>query len=250
MATTTGLESQPVSRSFYLRYSVLFVLVAFGGFLPTYWMPLATGHFHAPPIIHIHGLLFFGWTLFYFVQTYLVASGRRPLHRNWGMAGIALFSVMMCTIVMATVASMKLADAQGFGDGERRFVAVSLTAIPLLVALFALAIGNVGRPEVHKRLMLLIMASMMGPAIARLFVAALAQPGAGAPPPVFSLLPLFVADLMLIPALVSDWRKLGRIHPVYAWGLPIAIAQQVLAVPLAATASWMATARALEGLGG
>ena len=32
-----------------------FLLVAFGGFIPTYWAKVATGTFHAEPIIHIHG---------------------------------------------------------------------------------------------------------------------------------------------------------------------------------------------------
>lgn len=35
----------------------VFVLIAFGGFTPTYCAPVVNGTFHAPPIAHIHGFL-------------------------------------------------------------------------------------------------------------------------------------------------------------------------------------------------
>ena len=92
---------------FYLWMAGVFVLIAFGGFTPTYWARLATGTFHAPPILHVHGMLLFSWTLFYFVQTALVASGRTLSHKSWGMFGIALFSVMVCSIIATRVTLLK-----------------------------------------------------------------------------------------------------------------------------------------------
>src|SRR5258708_26795092 len=79
------------SRSFYVWMAGAFLLVAFGGFVPTYWARVATGTFHAEPIIHIHGALLFTWTCFYFVQTALVASGRTLKHRAWGLAVFSPF---------------------------------------------------------------------------------------------------------------------------------------------------------------
>jgi hypothetical protein len=66
------------SRKFYVWMAGVFLLVAFGGFTPTYWAKIASGSFHAEPIIHIHGILLFSWTGFYFLQTWLVAAGRTP----------------------------------------------------------------------------------------------------------------------------------------------------------------------------
>src|SRR4051812_26984784 len=83
-------------RHFYVWMAAGFLLIAFGGFVPTYWAKLAAGTFDRPPIFHIHGLLLFSWTAFFFVQTVLVAAGRRLDHRTWGLAGIALFSLLMC----------------------------------------------------------------------------------------------------------------------------------------------------------
>ncbi|WP_449429275.1 hypothetical protein [Rhodanobacter umsongensis] len=229
-----------------------FILVAFGGFLPTYWAPVVAGTFHAPPIIHVHGALMFTWTCFYFVQTALVASGRTIDHRSWGLAGIALFSVIACAILVGEMAVIKRDEAAGMGDAARRFAAVTLCAWPLMVGLFVLAIVNIRRPQVHKRLMTLLMAAMMTPAIARVFLTVLAPPGAagGPPPPFVSIPPGLAADLFIVVAIVFDWRTRGRPHPVYLYGGAVVVAQQVLTVLLAGTPAWMRIARAFESLAG
>jgi hypothetical protein len=38
-------------------------IVAFCGFLPTYWLKLADGTFSGTPIQHLHGAFFFAWYL-------------------------------------------------------------------------------------------------------------------------------------------------------------------------------------------
>jgi hypothetical protein len=249
ISSVPGVRSE--ERFFYLWMAGAFVLVAFGGFLPTYWAKLATGTFHAPPIVHIHGILLFTWTCFYFLQTALVTLDRTPDHRSWGLAGIALFSVMMCSILVAEVTVIRRDDALGMGDAARRFAAVTLCAWPLMAVLFTLAIANVRRPQIHKRLMLLLMAAIMTPAIARVFLTLFAPRGAGGPPPAFvSLPPALVADLFLVIAMVRDWRTRGRPHAVYIYGGIAVLAEQILAVPIAATATWMAIAKIFERLAG
>ena len=250
-ATATLVREQ--GRYFYVWMAGAFLLVAFGGFAPTYWAPMAAGSFHAPPIIHIHGMLMFAWTLFFFMQTALVATGRTLKHRAWGLAGIALFSTILCAILVGELAVIRAAEAVGKGDAARRFAAVTLCAWPLMAGLFALAIANVQRPEVHKRLLTLLMSAMMTPAIARVFLTLFAPPGAaggGPPPPFVSIPPSLVADLFIVVALVRDWRTLGRPHPVYVYGGIVVLAEQLLAVPFAATESWMNLARAFERLMG
>jgi hypothetical protein len=244
---------QAESRYFYVWMAGAFILVAFGGFVPTFWAPVVAGTFHAPPIIHIHGILMFTWTGFYFVQTALVASGRTLDHRSWGLAGIALFSVIACAILVGEMAVIKRAEAAGMGDAARRFAAVPLCAWPLMVGLFTMAIANTRRPQVHKRLMTLLMVAIMTPAIARVFLTFLAPAGAaagGPPPPFVSLPPALVADLFIVVAMVHDWRTRGRPHSVYVYGGAILLAQQVLTVPFASTATWMAIAQAFERLAG
>ena len=50
------------SRSpFFLYLSMSFLAIAIIGFSTTLFLPLARGTFRAPPVIHIHGALLFGW---------------------------------------------------------------------------------------------------------------------------------------------------------------------------------------------
>jgi len=239
------------SRNFYVLMAGGFLLVAFGGFVPTYWAKVAAGTFHAEPIIHIHGALLFTWTCFYFVQTALVASGRTLKHRAWGLAGISLFTALMCSILVGQEAVLARNAALGYGDAALRFSAVTLTAWPLMAVLFILAIVNIRKPEAHKRLMTLLMIGIMTPALARLFLTFFAPPGVVGPPPPFAATPPgLVADLFLIVARVRDWRMLGRPHPVYVYGGIALVAQQRLAPPIAATATWMHIAKAFQSLAG
>ncbi|HEX3396328.1 MAG TPA: hypothetical protein VHS76_06470 [Steroidobacteraceae bacterium] len=251
IATAAAPAVRAESRNFYVWMAAGFLIVAFGGFVPTYWARVATGTFHAEPIIHIHGALLFTWTCFYFVQSVLVASGRTLKHRAWGLAGISLFTAMMCSILVGQATVLSRNEALGFGEAALRFSAVTLTAWPLLAVFFILAIVNLRRPEVHKRLMTLLMIAIMTPAIARLFLTFFAPPGALGPPPPFAALPpSLVADLFLVVAIVRDWRLLGRPHPVYVYGGIALLAQQLLTVPIAATAAWMHIAKAFESLAG
>jgi hypothetical protein len=250
-AEITSVRSE--SRTFYVWMAVGFVLVAFGGFTPTYWAPVVAGSFKAPPVIHVHGILMFTWTVFFLVQTALVASGRTMDHRSWGLAGIALFTTIACAVLVGEMAVLKRDEAEGFGLQSRHFAAVTLCAWPLMVGIFALAIVKIRQPEVHKRLMVLLMSAMMTPAIARVFIVLLAPPGAvgGAPPPPFvSIPPSIVADLFIVVAIVRDWRLLGRPHPVYLYGGAVILAEQLLAVPFANTSLWMSIVTAFERLAG
>lgn len=240
------------ARRFHLWMAGIFVLIAFGGFTPTYWARIATGTFHAPPITHVHGFLLFTWTLFYFLQTALIASGRTPAHRAWGLGGISLFSVLICSIIATRITFMRLDDAHGLGDASRRFSAVAFVALPLMIGLFAAAIANVRKPEVHKRLMYVLMASMMTPAIARVFITLLAPPGAadGPPPPFVAVPPAMVATLLIVVAVVYDWRTRGRPHKVYVYGGLLVVAETFLVIPIANSAAWMSFMRLVERLGG
>src|SRR5258706_10935653 len=93
MSTTVAplAEARSEGRFFYLWMAGAFILIAFCGFIPTYWAPVTSGAFRGPPILHIHGLLLFSWTVFYFVQTAFVAGPRGMGHRTPGFAGMRPF---------------------------------------------------------------------------------------------------------------------------------------------------------------
>ena len=237
---------------FYFRLAAFFVLLAFGGFVPTYWLRVIDGSVNLPPLIHIHGLLFFAWTLFYLFQTGLVAYGRTPSHRAWGMAGIALFTTMICTALAGRIANMQIDEARGFGDAGRRFAIFTFFDAVTLPVLFALAIIHVRRREWHKRFMVALGIAMLPPAVARLFLTISgATPGGPPPPVIFGLAPNLLTYflLFLIPVL-HDWRRVGRVHPIYLCAAAWLMIGKSLMIPFAATEAWLRAAGALQHIAG
>ena len=96
---------------------------------------------------------------------------------------------------------------------------------------------------------MLLMIGMMTPAIARVFLTFFAPPGMVGPPPALCRDAAGAGRRsVLVVAMVRDWRMLGRPHPVYIYGGIVLVAQQLLAVPVAATAAWMHIAKAFESL--
>jgi hypothetical protein len=120
-----------------------------------------------------------------------------------------------------------------------------------MIGLFATSIANVRKPEIHKRLMFVLMAGMMTPAVARVFLTLFAPPGASGPPPPFvSIPPSIVGDLCVVAAMIYDWRTRGRPHSAYVYGLILLIVQPIVTVMMANTDTWLNIAASLEKLGG
>lgn len=236
--------------AFYMWMAAVFILIAFGGFTPTFWAKLAMGQSVGKPILYVHGAFFSAWTLFYFVQSLQVSRGRIRSHRAWGMAGISLATAMVISVVLAAINSIKSAEPLGMADQARQFSIVSLSGALLFSVIFGLAIANNARPESHKRLMLLVMIPLMHAALARVFKAFLAPDAIGPPPVEISVPPGIIACLLIGVAMIHDWRTRGRPHKVYLIGGPILLANILLAVPISQTPAWMAVARFVEGLAG
>jgi len=79
---------------FYFYMALACTAVAFIGFAPTYWMPLAKRSLSASPVVHFHGLLFFAWSLYFAFQSWLAASGKITRHRAIGVIGVSLATAM------------------------------------------------------------------------------------------------------------------------------------------------------------
>ena len=231
--------AQSQTGYFYFYMALACTAVAFLGFAPTYWMPLAKRSFSASPVVHFHGLLFFAWSLYFAFQTWLAASGKIARHRAIGMIGVSLATAMTIFGFLVAVNAMKRSAAAGLTDDGIAFAIVPLSGILFFAVVFALAIANIRRPETHKRLMLLAGISLLDAAVARWFLTFLAPPGPLGPPPVpVTIPPAFVAYLLLVVAIVYDWRTRGRPHPVYVYGGIALIAVKLLNWPISVTPLW------------
>jgi hypothetical protein len=256
--TDTALQSgasRDATRWFYAWMALSCLVVAVVGFMPTYFLPLVQGKFQAPPVVHIHGLVFFSWTAFFCVQTWLVASGQTLAHRTWGVLGISIATAMVFLVFATVVVRTNIMEAAGYGAAMRAFSWVQVSGMLFFGTVFALAIVNLKKPDVHKRLMLLGTISLLDAPIARWFLTFLAPPppavGPVPPPPVFATFPpALVADLLLVAAIVFDWRTRGRPHPVYLIGGAALLIVQATRVPSSATPLWDSIALMIQHLGG
>jgi hypothetical protein len=238
-------RSRPLVGKFYVTMAAIMAAVAFTGFAGTYWLQLPFGTFNGSPMLHLHGLLFSLWTLFFLSQALLVANGRLRNHKAWGLAGISLATAMVFTAFAVAIAGLSARLEAGYGDAARAFTIVPITAALLFGGLVIAAIANLRRPEWHKRLMLVATAALLQPAIARYFFLANTgggpgmRPGLGPPLSVeFTMLPAFIADLFIDAAIVHDWRKHGRPHAAYLWGIAAVLAVQLSRPALSRTQAW------------
>ena len=227
------------ARYFYFYMALACIAVAFLGFAPTYWVPMASGKVPPMPVVHFHGMLFFAWTLYLAFQSWLAASGQVARHRTIGMIGVSLATAMTIFGFLVAVNAMKRSAALGLTDEGIAFAIVPLSGILFFAVAFTLAVANVRRPEIHKRLMLLAGISLLDAAVARWFLTFLAPPGPLGPPPVpVTIAPALVAYLLLVAAMVFDWRTRGRPHPVYVYGGIALVAVKLLNWPISTTPLW------------
>ncbi len=245
-----GTGTRAGRSRFYVGLTGAMVLVAFGGFTPTFWGRMAGGDIVGAPILYIHGLLFSAWVILLFAQTSLIASGRTLAHRDWGLAGVALATAMAFSVPLVVLRQIADADAAGFGEAARRFAIVPLSTLVFWVVVISIAFANVRRPEIHKRLIIVATVAALQAAVARFFLLAVGDAAAGPPPVAFSLPAGIVADLLLVAAMAYDWRTRGRPHPAYLAGGGALLAKQIVIVPLAATPMWLAAMQAFEKLAG
>lgn len=231
---------------FYLWIAIVCALVAFIGFAPTYWLKLAQGTFTAAPLVHLHGAIFFGWTLFFIWQAQLVASGQTAHHRETGLIGVSLATAMVIFGFATAIHAVMPATGTQYEHAAHAFILVPISDMILFGALVAYAVSQVRRPETHKRLLLVATVSILPAPVARWFMTFLAPPpppGPRLPPPIeITVAPALVADLVLVAAIIYDWRTRGRPHPVYLIGLAGLVALTILRVPFSHTPLWQGIA--------
>jgi hypothetical protein len=225
--------------------------VAFVGFAPTYWLPMFAGTLKAHPVVHIHALVFFFWVVFFVVQTWLAATRRLATHRAMGLIGISIATTMTIAGILIAINRMHAADVMGQKVAGLAFAIVPLGSIAFFAIVFTAAVANIRRPDWHKRLMLVASVSILDAPIARWFMAFLAPDAPPGPPPVaVDIAPSMVAMLVLVPAMIVDWRHRGRVHAAFVIGAACYVALKFVQVPLSTTAQWHSAAEWIMRLGG
>lgn len=231
-------------RRFYSAMALAMLATIFIGFAPSYylrgtvetWTPAPL--LPMTPISHLHGLLFSGWALLFVAQTLLVSGGRPDIHRKLGLAAFALLPAMVVVALLASLYGAARHAGPPF-ISPLQFLAIPFFDIPVFALTIGWALWKRRDAQVHKRLMLLAMVGMMGPAIGRLPMPAFLPP----PVVIFGL-----PDLFLLALVGWDLASRGRLHKATLWGGGLLIASQVFRLWVMTTPGWLAFAGWAVGL--
>src|SRR5215212_11758300 len=121
------------TRRFYVGMAIAIAITVFVGFSRSYFLSSWYGTKELSGLLHVHGLIFTTWVLFFLLQTTLVASGRTYLHRRMGIGGAVLAGLVL--IVGTTVAIVRVKTGVSPIPGVP---ALAFLAIPLFdMLLFA-----------------------------------------------------------------------------------------------------------------
>jgi hypothetical protein len=234
MSVRAGVVGQRVARhdgadrNFFLLYVALIWVGILSGFGPQVVHHLES---HAPPyhpIVHVHALFFVGWLLLLTTQVLLIRSGRLGLHRNLGVAGALLATVMMILGPATAVVTDRLRMTHP-GGGDPAFLIVQMTDIVAFTGLVVPALLWRKDPSVHKRLILLATLYITDAGFARwqggTMEALLGNGFWGLAAQLY-----FGSDLLMLGIGLYDWTTRRRLYGAYVAGISWVAALELTAL--------------------
>jgi len=248
---TVGVIGSTVRRErFYFHMAVACALVAFIGFAPSYWVPMGQGALSKPLFLHVHGAIFFGWTLLFVYQSWLGVSGQTAKHREIGLLGVAWATAVAFMAVIAAYLADHMHLAQGATPNDiAPALAAALGNLAGFVPFIVLALCNTRRPDVHKRAMLVATIALLDAPVVR-WLNLLNPPVSLAER--LSVAPLhaaLLADLLFLFPLIHDWRTRGRPHAVTLVGTLWVVAADVGRFTIGTMPAWQSLTRAFLSAG-
>lgn len=214
MAAVT--EGQPGLRSrivgderFFLIASAIMVVVVVAGFLTLLLRGIST--FAAPWPVHVHAVLFMGWVGFFMMQVWFAITERVHLHRRFGWIAALYMPVLLIVGALILFRMMRNAAVPPFWTYSY-FMVMNLMSLLAFAALTIAAIAWRKQTQWHRRLMFCAMAALVITPVNRLTPdAVLAEYMSLGSALAILLFPLF--------GMAADWRRDGRIHAAWFWGL-------------------------------
>ncbi len=220
-------------RFFYVGMAIAITITVFAGFSRSYFLKSWYGTPELSGLLHVHGLVFTAWVLFFLSQAVLVATGRTQLHRRMGLGGAVLAGLVVIVGSAVAINRAKTGASPIPGVSPLGFLAIPLVDMMVFAVLVTAAVYYRHRAEAHKRLMTLSMISLLAAPIARMTFLPL-PPG---PPTFFGL-----ADLFIVAIVVYDLSTRGKLHPATIGGGLLIVTSQPLRLIISGTAPWLAFA--------
>ncbi|MFN4019682.1 MAG: hypothetical protein ACK4IC_04095 [Erythrobacter sp.] len=211
MATLAQRAAQPRGTRFFMIMALVMALVIVAGF--SFNLAMGRSSFAAPLPFHVHGMIFMGWLGLYVAQALTIAGGNIALHRQLGRLAYIWIPAMVAAGTMIIIVSARTTGGPFF-FAQNEFFVSNLAGLLTFggLALWSLRVRR--HSGWHRRLMLVAMSILTGPGLGRLLPMPLFIPYAW---PIANLLTL----IFPLIGMIADWRRDGRVHPAWWWGVGI-----------------------------
>lgn len=196
-------------EAFFLAFALVMAAILVAGFV----LQLAMGRssFGAPPIVHVHAVVFFGWVVIFVLQNIFARTGSMKLHRRLGWVATGWSVAMVVVGVTLMLHVVRGATVPFFFQPQYFLVANVLTLAGFAATTWA-AVAMRRRTGWHRRLHFVGMAFLVGPGFGRLLPMPLMMP--------WSYQIAFVIGMaFLLIGMAADVRRTGRGHPAWLIGL-------------------------------
>lgn len=219
IARASGL-SRFLNKYFYFCMSLLVAAVVVSGFSQTVNDNLIHATPARPWLLWVHGSAFSFWVLFFIFQSALVRTHNVKLHRTIGWFGAGLgVLIPVLGISTAIVMDRFRVLAMHAPPASYTFFAIQLLDMSSFTAMFGLAVLWRGRPEYHRRMMLIATCVLTSAAFARIPHMTLASAYYG-------------VDGLILLGVVRDLIVNRKVHVVYRYALPTLAVCQTFMVEL------------------
>ena len=204
---------------FYFGLALAMASVLVAGFGLNFVMGRST--FAVPMVWHVHAVVFVSWVAIFLAQTWFATRGPIALHRRLGWVAAFWVPLMVVMGIAITVATIRRGTAPFFFQPQHFLIANPLGLLSFAGLTFA-AVRLRRATDWHRRLQICAFATLMGPGFGRLLPSPLFMPYA------FEV-PVLAGLLFLVPPMIRDWRRNGRVHPAWYWGIGTVLAVLIVA---------------------
>ena len=197
-----------VDQRYYLWVALACATIAVTGFGRSYYLKYVFGTPPLPLLLHVHGAIMSLWCLLFGAQTFFIASHRVQIHRRLGIFG-AVFAIAV--VALGTYVTVEATAREVRGHVVQRFhflFGFNLVNLLVFFILVVTALALRGRPDFHKRLMLLATVTLLAPAVARI-VLLFTHDGTSQ---------LLAFDACIVACVAVDTVLHRRLHPAFGWG--------------------------------
>jgi len=249
-------RAHAIDRWIYVFMAAWFIVIVLVGFIPDAMMKVAMVKAGARPpfpmILHVHAVLMGSFLLLLLAQTWLMATGRKALHMQLGLVGMALAAALVVAgFLLAPTMYYQVWGGANFGPpAVRQALAPVLPLVENILLLqmaagfmFAvfITVGLTARRRdagLHKRMVILAIAVPLGAAIDRMTWLPTTMPAS----PVANYLYVLLA---VAPMFVWDVIRNRRVHEAYRIWFPIFVVVVTAISLLWDKPYWHATAKAI-----